>query len=68
MLGMETSMNIRQIKDTITKLIDGIEAAIARIEDKENQSEKDETRLAALEELLSAIESASADLDGSWEE
>jgi hypothetical protein len=61
-------MNIAQIRVAAQKLIDGTQAAIERIEDKDSPTERDEDRLAALEEFLDAVETAIGELDSVYED
>lgn len=60
-------MNIAQIRKTTERLLEGVAAAIERIEDKETQTERDEERLAALEEFADAVESALDELVSAYE-
>lgn len=60
-------MNIKQINTTTQRLLEGVQAAIERKEDKENPTDRDEELLAALEEFHSAIEGALEELNNVYD-
>lgn len=60
-------MNIKQINAATQRVLEGVQAAIERKEDKAALNDRDEEQLAALEEFQMAIEDALEELNNVYD-